>query len=89
MINYDIDKDLNIFLLFPDQATPLTFKNNLRIVLGSNPEKSKNMKARKRVRYPRRKVHIRQILHCRRFKQQHRINTWNQRISKKYLIKLR
>ena len=35
----DINKDMNIFLLFPDQATPFTFKNNFRIILGSKPEK--------------------------------------------------
>ena len=38
MINYDINKErfeyipLNIFLLFPDQATPLTHKNNVKII---------------------------------------------------------
>ena len=38
MINYDIDKDLSIFLSLPDQATLLTLKNNLRIILISKPE---------------------------------------------------
>ena len=31
--------DLNIFHSFPDQATPLKFKNNSRIILGSKVEK--------------------------------------------------
>ena len=41
-INYDIGKEFNVVLSFPDQATPLTLKNNLKIILGSNPEKFKN-----------------------------------------------
>ena len=39
MINYDISKDLNTFILFPDQGTPLILTNNLRIILDSKPEK--------------------------------------------------
>ena len=49
MINYDVDKDLNIFLSFPDQATPLTLENNLGIILGSTPEKKKNIESRKKL----------------------------------------
>ena len=49
MVNYDINKDLSIFLSFPDQATPLTPKNNARIFLGSQPEKFKNIEARKKL----------------------------------------
>ena len=29
MVNYDSDKDLNIFLSLPNEATPLTLRNNL------------------------------------------------------------
>ena len=47
MISYDINKDFNISLSFPDQATPLTFKNNLRIILSSKIEKFKNIETRK------------------------------------------
>ena len=39
MINHDINKDLNTFLSFPDQAIPLTLKHKLRMILGSEPEK--------------------------------------------------
>ena len=49
MVNYDNNKDLNLFLSFPDQATPLILTNNLRIILGSKPEKFKNIKARKKL----------------------------------------
>ena len=30
MINYDSNKDLNLFLSFPDQTTHLTLKNNFK-----------------------------------------------------------
>ena len=43
MIDYDINKDLNIFFSFPDQATPFTRKNNLRLILGLKQEKLKNI----------------------------------------------
>ena len=49
MINYDINKDLNISLSFPDEATALTLKNNLRITLGSKLEKFKNIEARRKL----------------------------------------
>ena len=42
MVHYDITKDLNMFLSFPDQAIPLTLKNDSRIILGSN---QKNLSA--------------------------------------------
>ena len=48
MINYDINKDMDIFLSFPDQATPSTLKNNLRTILGSKPDKLKNIEAQKK-----------------------------------------
>ena len=38
-------------LLFPDQATLLTFQINLRTILDSKPEKFKNIEARQNVRY--------------------------------------
>ena len=44
-------KDLNIFLSFPGQATPLTLKNNLRIILGLKPERFKNNEAQQKGRY--------------------------------------
>ena len=43
MITYGISKDLNKFLPFPDQATPLTLKINLRIILGSKQEDVSNI----------------------------------------------
>ena len=43
MVNYDINKDFNIFISFPDQATPLTLKNNSRIIFVSKPEKFKKI----------------------------------------------
>ena len=49
MINDDINKDLNIFLSLPDRATPLTLQNNIRVILGSKPEKFKNIEARKKL----------------------------------------
>ena len=49
MIIYDINKDLNIFFPFPDQATPLTLENNLGTILGSKPEKIKNIESRKKL----------------------------------------
>ena len=51
MVNYDISKDLNIFLLLPNRATALTLKHNLRIILGWKPEKFKTIEARKKVEY--------------------------------------
>ena len=47
MINYDIDKDLNIFLSFPDQAIPLTLKNYFRL----KASKIKKIETRKIVTY--------------------------------------
>ena len=47
IVNYDIDKDLNIFLSLPNEATPMKLKNNLMIILGSKPENFMNIKARK------------------------------------------
>ena len=49
MINHDIRKHLNIFLPFPDQATPSIFKNNLRIILASKPEKIQIIEAQKKL----------------------------------------
>ena len=49
MINYDIYKDLNIFLSLKDQATPLTLENNLGIIIGSKPEKVENIKTQKKL----------------------------------------
>ena len=49
MIDYHINKDLNIFLSFLGQATPLKLKNNLRIILGSKLGNPKNIAARKKV----------------------------------------
>ena len=48
-INYDINKDLNIFLSFKDQVTPLTLENKLRIIFGSKPEKVKNIETQKKL----------------------------------------
>ena len=50
MMNGKIKKHLNIFLWFSDDVTPLTLKNNLRIILDSKPEKFKNIDARNNVK---------------------------------------
>ena len=39
MMKLDINNDLNTFFWFLDEAKLLILKNNLRTVLGSNPEK--------------------------------------------------
>ena len=39
----DVNKNLNIFLRFSDKVTPLTVKNNFKILLGSKPDKFKNI----------------------------------------------
>ena len=46
-----INKDWNILLKFLGEVTPLVFKNNFRIILGSKSEKFKNIEARKKIRY--------------------------------------
>ena len=38
-----------MFLNFLGESTPLVFKNNLRIILGSKSEKSKNAEDRKKI----------------------------------------
>ena len=45
----NINKDLNIFLEFLGEITPLVFKNNLRIILGSKSEKLKNVETQKKL----------------------------------------
>ena len=51
VMKQNINKDRNILLSLPVQVTSLTFKNNLRIVLGSKREKFKNNEARQKYRY--------------------------------------
>ena len=51
MMWQNINKDWNIFLNFFGEVTPLVFKNNLRIILGSQSEKFTNIEARKKFRH--------------------------------------
>ena len=51
IIIYDVNKDLNTLLSFPDQAIPLKLKNDLRIILDLKPEKTKNIETRKKFKY--------------------------------------
>ena len=46
MMKEGTNKDLNAFLSFPDQVTPLTLKKKLRITLDSKPVKFKNTVSR-------------------------------------------
>ena len=39
IIFYDVNKDLNSLLSFPDEAIPLKLKSDLRIILDLKPEK--------------------------------------------------
>ena len=56
MIIYDIDKDLNVSLSFPDHATLLTLKTYLSIILGSKQKKFNNIEAWKEIKYSHKKV---------------------------------
>ena len=49
-------RDWNIFLTFLSEVTPLVFKNNLKINLGSKSEKFKNIETWKKVRYSYKKI---------------------------------
>ena len=50
IINYDIKEELNIFFSFPNEATPVTRRSNLRIILCSKPKIFKNIETREKVR---------------------------------------
>ena len=60
MIIYDIDKDLNVSLSFPDDATLLTLKTYLSIILGSKQKKFKNIEAWKEIKYS----HKKSVFYC-------------------------
>ena len=49
MMTWDIDKDFNAFFSLSDEVTPSKFKNNLRIILGSKPERFKNNEAQEKL----------------------------------------
>ena len=71
VMKQNMNKDRNILLSLPVQVTSLTFKNNLRIVLGSKREKFKNNEARQKYRYSSKKLctpsdtNVVFILYCR------------------------
>ena len=48
MMEQDINKDLSIFISYLDE--PFKFKNKSIIILGSKPEKFKNIEAQQTIR---------------------------------------